>query len=30
LNVQLLCPPCNLKKHAKDPIQFMQERGFLL
>lgn len=29
-NIQLLCKPCNLKKHAKDPIQFMQEQGFLL
>lgn len=29
-NVQFLCPKCNLKKHAKDPIQFMQEQGFLL
>jgi 5-methylcytosine-specific restriction endonuclease McrA len=29
-NIQLLCGTCNHKKHAKDPIQFMQERGFLL
>lgn len=29
-NVQLLCPPCNVRKSAKDPIDFMQERGFLL
>ena len=29
-NIQLLCPPCNAKKHAKHPIDFMQERGFLL
>lgn len=29
-NLQLLCPPCNLAKNAKDPIAFMQERGFLL
>lgn len=29
-NVQLLCPPCNLRKAAKDPIQFMQEMGRLL
>lgn len=29
-NLQLLCPPCNLHKNAKDPIAFMQERGFLL
>ena len=29
-NVQLLLSKCNLEKHAKDPIDFMQERGFLL
>ena len=29
-NLQLLCPPCNLSKGAKDPIYFMQSRGFLL
>jgi 5-methylcytosine-specific restriction endonuclease McrA len=29
-NVQLLCPPCNVRKGAKDPIRYMQERGFLL
>lgn len=29
-NIQLLCPKCNQLKHAKDPIQFMQERGFLI
>ena len=29
-NMQLLCPPCNLQKHAKHPIDFMQSRGFLL
>lgn len=29
-NIQLLCPPCNLSKGAKDPIDFMQLRGFLL
>lgn len=29
-NAQLLCRKCNRQKHAKDPIQFMQERGFLL
>jgi 5-methylcytosine-specific restriction endonuclease McrA len=29
-NIQLLCPKCNLKKHAKDPIQFMREMGYLL
>lgn len=29
-NIQLLCPPCNLAKHAKHPVDFMQERGFLI
>lgn len=29
-NVQLLCGPCNVRKSAKDPIEFMQSRGFLL
>jgi len=29
-NLQLLCPPCNLSKKAKDPIAFAQERGLLL
>lgn len=29
-NLQLLCPRCNLSKNAKDPIEFMQSRGFLL
>ena len=29
-NIQLLCPPCNLSKHAKHPVDFMQSRGFLL
>lgn len=29
-NVQLTCPKCNLEKGHKDPIAFMQERGFLL
>ena len=29
-NIQLTCPKCNLSKGSKDPIQFMQERGFLL
>jgi 5-methylcytosine-specific restriction endonuclease McrA len=28
-NVQLLCPHCNACKHAKHPVDFMQERGFL-
>jgi 5-methylcytosine-specific restriction endonuclease McrA len=30
LNIQLLCAPCNRKKHAKHPVDFMQENGFLL
>lgn len=30
LNLQLLCPTCNQQKHAKHPIDFMQEKGFLL
>lgn len=29
-NLQLLCPACNLSKHAKHPIDFMNQRGFLL
>jgi len=29
-NLQLLCGSCNKSKHAKDPIDFMQSRGFLL
>jgi hypothetical protein len=29
-NLQLLCPSCNLSKHSKHPIDFMQSRGFLL
>lgn len=29
-NIQLLCPPCNLRKHAKHPVDFMQQEGFLL
>lgn len=29
-NLQLLCPTCNLTKSAKHPIDFMQEKGFLL
>ena len=29
-NIQLLREKCNLKKGSKDPVQFMQERGFLL
>ena len=29
-NLQLLCPPCNLSKSARDPVEFMQSRGYLL
>lgn len=29
-NLQILCPGCNVRKGAKHPIQYMQERGFLL
>lgn len=29
-NMQLLRATCNLKKHAKHPVDFMQSRGFLL
>lgn len=29
-NIQLLCPHCNLSKHAKHPIDFMQSKGYLL
>lgn len=29
-NIQLLCPSCNVQKQARDPIKFMQSRGFLL
>jgi len=29
-NLQLLCPNCNLRKGAQDPIDFMQSRGKLL
>ena len=29
-NIQLLCPTCNVRKSAKHPVDFMQERGFLL
>lgn len=29
-NMQLLTATCNLQKRAKDPIDFMQERGFLI
>lgn len=29
-NVQLLRSECNLKKSSKDPINYMQEKGFLI
>ena len=29
-NLQLLCPSCNLQKSNKNPIEFMQQKGFLL
>jgi hypothetical protein len=29
-NIQLLCVTCNVRKAAKDPIEFMQSRGYLL
>lgn len=29
-NLQVLCPPCNLRKAAKHPIDFARERGRLL
>lgn len=29
-NMQLLCPPCNLSKNAKDPIAWAQSQGRLL
>jgi len=29
-NLQLLCEKCNLSKHKRDPIEFMQSRGRLL
>jgi 5-methylcytosine-specific restriction endonuclease McrA len=29
-NIQLLCSPCNNRKRAKDPIDFMQSLGYLL
>lgn len=29
-NIQLLTPTCNHQKHAKDPIVFMQSKGFLI
>lgn len=29
-NLQLLCPPCNVRKRAKHPIAFAQQHGMLL
>jgi 5-methylcytosine-specific restriction endonuclease McrA len=29
-NIQLLCRPCNSKKHAKPPLEFARELGLLL
>lgn len=29
-NIQLLRSTCNLQKHAKHPVDFMQQRGYLL
>lgn len=29
-NLQILCPTCNIRKHARDPVEFMQEQGYLL
>lgn len=29
-NLQILCPTCNLTKGCRDPLEFMQSRGFLL
>ena len=29
-NLQILCPSCNLSKHAKDPIEWAQMNGRLL
>jgi len=29
-NIQLLCPKCNGEKSNKDPLNYMQEQGFLL
>lgn len=30
VNIQLLSNVCNLSKHAKHPVEFMQSRGFLI
>jgi len=29
-NIQLLCPTCNLRKNARDPVEFAQSLGMLL
>ena len=29
-NIQICCPTCNQRKHAKDPIDFAQELGLLI
>lgn len=29
-NLQWLCPPCNMSKNARDPIEFAQSKGLLL
>jgi len=29
-NIQLLCPSCNHRKAASDPLDFMQSRGYLI
>lgn len=29
-NIQILCEPCNLRKHAKDPFEWAKQNGFLL
>lgn len=29
-NIQLLCRPCNRRKHAKDPVDFAREMGLLI
>ena len=29
-NLQILCRPCNLRKHAKDPIDYARTQGMLL